>query len=173
MSPKCPLFRGSTLLRTHCPQSVLYSEVPLYLGGHIVPKLSFVQRVHCTVVRTVWDILTFHVCDYLICPALWFNRQICTQQSVFMYVIKRVYLCTQKSVFVYLTVHDSMYDLECTYLCDSLHSIYFSVGSLLPFSAYAASFWLSLRLQLIGAFIITSVAFIAVLERDLSFVDPG
>ena len=41
------------------------------------------------------------------------------------------------------------------------------------FAGYAVSFWLSLRLQMIGVFIITAAAFIAVLEHHFSFIDPG
>ena len=38
---------------------------------------------------------------------------------------------------------------------------------------YAVSFWLSLRLQMIGVFIIIAAAFIAVLEHHFSFINPG
>ena len=41
------------------------------------------------------------------------------------------------------------------------------------YAGYAVSFWLSLRLQMIGVFIITAAAFIAVLEHHFSFIDPG
>ena len=54
LSSNCPLFGGSTVCTyVCCPQSVLYSEVPLYVHTYVVPKVSFIQRFHCMYIHTV------------------------------------------------------------------------------------------------------------------------
>ena len=41
------------------------------------------------------------------------------------------------------------------------------------FLAYAVAQWLGIRLQMIGVFIVAAVAFIAMMEHHLHYVNPG
>ena len=106
--------------------------------------------VHCTCVHCTCVHCTCVHCTCVHCTCVHCICLLCTQvQTVYVLML---YLCP-------------------VYVCGNC-----VISTLLIFgihSAYAASYWLSLRLQLVGVFIITAVAFMAMLEHHLSFVDPG
>ena len=86
LSLKCPLFGGSTVCTyVCCPQSVLYSEVPLCVHAYVVPKVSFIRRFNCVYIRMLSPKCPLFggstVCTYVCCPqnVLYSEVQLCVQ----------------------------------------------------------------------------------------------